>query len=254
MKSTEAILLELMQELDSRPSAAVESIGKRVLVLSTPRCGSSMFCDVLGNTGRIGECREWFNMRYLGAYGRMKGLQQVNLGEYLSFIMEKATGHTGVFAVNAHIEQLVHLRKKNFDVMQLGFDHLVYLYRKDRIAQAVSLARAQITDSWSNDAREKQNAEGKITRLAITEALRHVVHSEHLYRDQWASRVHAEYAYEDFSRLGDTKAYDQILRALGIEPVAELSTDRKRQSRDDSGRIIEDYRRYLLGDHPGPSR
>lgn len=247
MKSTEAILLELMQDLDGRHGAALESVNKRVLILSTPRSGSSLFCDVLGNTGKIGECREWFNMRYLAAYGRMKDVQQVNLREYLSFVTAKTIGQTGVFAVNAHIEQLLHLRKNNFDVMQLGFDHLVYLYRKDKIAQAVSLARARITDSWSSEAWEKENADGKITHLAITDALRHLVYSEHLYREHWANQVHAEYAYEDFSRIGDTRAYHEVLTTLGLEPVAELSTDMNKQSRGDARALIDDYRRYVLG-------
>jgi len=247
MTSTDDALLELMRQLDRRGSSDLDSIQKRFLILSTPRSGSGLFADILNRTGKIGECREWLNMRYVSAYGTMRGRSQVNLQEYLAFVMRKTVGQTGIFAVTAHIEQVLHLHKIGFDVLGLNFHHVVYIYRKDKIAQAVSLGKARITDCWSSTTTPKQRCAGKVTWNVVTNALNHLVSSEHFYREKLAGKVQAEYAYENFSQTATSKAYDDVLAALGIEPVTRPDTGMRIQRNEESARIAAEYRDYLLG-------
>ena len=94
--------LKLFEQLAASESAPVASVKKGLLVLSTRRSGSSMFCDVLSRTGEIGLCEEWFNVHYIGAYLQVMGKADVNMVDYLTFVAEKTVRDTGVFAVPSH--------------------------------------------------------------------------------------------------------------------------------------------------------
>jgi len=112
MKTTDDKLLQKMVALSKRKSTDINTIKKKVLILSIPRSGSSMFCDVLNNTKQLGSCAEWFNSRYIAAYGKVTGNVNVKFNDYLNFILEKTIGDTGGGVVNAHIEQMIFFSQK----------------------------------------------------------------------------------------------------------------------------------------------
>ncbi len=81
--TTDELLMDLFSDLDGRPDFPVKDIRKKVALVSTPRCGSSMFCDILKRTEKVGDPREWINPRYVEAYGKYFGLNNIDLGQYL---------------------------------------------------------------------------------------------------------------------------------------------------------------------------
>ncbi|WP_286233225.1 Stf0 family sulfotransferase [Thalassotalea sediminis] len=247
MNNTDNILLDLMKNLETRPSVDLNSIKKKVLVLSTPRSGSSLFCDVLTNTGMLGECREWFNNRYLAAYGKLTGNPQVQFNEYLQFIMEKTVGNTGVFAVNAHIEHMMFFAQRKVSLLDLGFDVVVFVKRKNKLAQAVSLAKSNITDSWSSETDNTEFDLEKVTPSIIVNSLKHIVDSEAHYEEFLSRFVKVAFDYEDFCQLNNTTAYSQVLSLLELNYEGRFETTLKKQSNNSSKQIIEQFNNYLAG-------
>ncbi|WDE03913.1 hypothetical protein SG34_021445 [Thalassomonas viridans] len=247
MKTTDEQLLELMQELDKRDTLPLDSVNKKLLVLSTPRSGSSMFCDVLSQTGLIGDCREWFNFRYLEAYIKTTGSQQVNFYEYIDYVIGKTTAGTGIFAVNVHIDQYTTLLKNKVNILDLGFDHIVYLRRKDIYAQTVSLAKADLLDAWSAGTPKKALGE-QLSNSTLLPYFSQLRGYERYYQQKLAGKVQAEYEYEDFSRLDQPSAYLQVLAALGFDGFSgSFHTGMKKQADADSAKIIADFRKYISG-------
>lgn len=153
-KTTDDLLVGLFEELKTRPDSA--SPQKGLLVLSTPRSGSSLYCERLSNTQSVGQCLEWFNFRYMQAYQRVMNVNTIHFPDYFDFIKRKTTLNTGVLAVNAHIDQYIALLEKGLDLMSIDFSAVIYLSRRDVTAQAVSLAKATKSDKWSSNTYSKQ--------------------------------------------------------------------------------------------------
>ncbi len=248
MQTTNDLLLSLMKSLNKKVSVDVKTIKKKVLILSTPRSGSSMFCDVLNNTGLLGECAEWFNSRYIAAYGKMKGNAEVQFNEYLTFVMEKTIRNTGVFVVNAHIEHLLFFAKnKNFNLLDLNFDTVIYLSRNNKLAQAVSLAKASHTDSWSSDVHFDKEKLQEITSPMIVNSLHHIVNSDNVYQNKLSKLTNAEFAYEDFVRLETADSYRKLFTMLDMKCPDNLQTNMTKQSDDFSKKALLSVKNYLLG-------
>lgn len=247
MKTTDDKLLEKMETLSKKKSVDINSIKQKVLILSTPRCGSSMFNDVLNNTEKLGTCAEWFNPRYLAAYGKMTGNSNVQFNKYLTFIMEKTVGDTGVFVVNAHIEQILFFAQKKVNLLNIKFDSIIYLYRKDKLSQAVSLAKARLTDSWSSDIKGNTEKLSKMCNADIVTALKHIVDSEKSYQDSLAKFTDKEYAYEDFCKLEATSIYNELFEQLSVDFSGGIKTNRKKQRDSFSKKAIVNFKKYILG-------
>ena len=246
MKTTDDLLLEKMIELSKNESCNINTIKKKVLILSTPRSGSSMFCDVLSNTKQLGECAEWFNSRYIAAYGKMIGSPNVQFNDYLTFIMEKTVNNTGVFTVNAHIEHMYFFASKKINLLNLNFDVIVYLSRKNKLKQAVSLAKSQVTDSWSSDVEEDKANLDLIKNSHIVNSLKHIVDSEEGYKEKLSQFTNKEFYYEDFSNVGKTTAFDELFKMIDIPYKGAYAANTVRQSDGLSNNLYTAFESYLL--------
>jgi len=243
-KTTDEILFDLMRELSLRKGVGGHQY--KVLILSTPRSGSSMFCDILTNTQKFGEPREWFNMRYINAYARVNNITKIEFPKYVDFIFKKTSSKNGVFSVNLHIEQYIHLKNINFDLLSLGFDKVYYLSRNNKLAQAVSLAKAQLTDQWSSDTKAKSSAEPVISKTNIARALVHIIESDEFYQDNLAKVTKTTFSYEDFSQ-GDTHtAQRAMFDDLGLPSAGvKFSTQVKKQRNVKSDTKLNEFIDYL---------
>lgn len=251
-KTTDERLLDLFSELDGREDFPVAEIRQKAAFLSTPRCGSSMFCDVLRNTGLAGNPREWINMRYIGAYSRYFGVTRVDLTGYLEFIFRKTTTRNGVFTINFHIGQYRELLGRNFDIYGIGIDRSYLLYRDAKLEQAYSLARATLTDQWSADTRPSMEAPERIGHGEILQALAQIVTAEEYCRASLAERIDRAFRYEDFSDLEHTGAFAQVLADLGVEaPDLRPETSLKRQREREAPPELASLRVFLCGETAG---
>jgi len=246
-KTTDEKLLDLFSDLDKQHDFPVRELQKKVAIISTPRCGSSMFCDILRKTGVIGTPLEWVNMRYLGAYSKYFELNNIDMSQYLDFIYRKTTSPNGIFAINFHIEQYVEMLKHKFNIFDLNFDKSYYLFRKEKINQAYSLAKASITDQWSFDTKSTNELKSKIGREKILQALIQISRSEDYYYDKnMKSFIDKEYFYEDFSSLDTTSTFSEILCELEIPPSkTHWTTSMKKQSKEEDWSELNTLKEYL---------
>ena len=206
---------------------------------------------MLRQTGHCGWPAEWFNMRYLQAYGKVLGRKQVNFDQYFQWVVERTTTPNQVFSVNFHVEQYQHLRKQGLDVLKLGFDHVVYLHRRDKLAQAYSLRRAQITDQWSADTDPVSEADEKqLTRSEIIKALFQIAQQEDFLEENLRLHIEQDYGYEDFTGEGAERVFEHFLETTGLESGADqlsLSTRLEKQRKNYSPAPLEKVREYLRG-------
>lgn len=241
--------LELFENL-SRVPDSLRPPEKSLLVLSTPRCGSTLFTQALNRSFRLGMCEEWFNYDYFAAYCKVTG-KDFDLQEYLKFVQRKTIGGNGVFCLKWHIGQLVAMsRDFKFGVESMEFDYIVYLERRDKIAQAVSLCKAQT----SNQYRSYEPAGNSQTSFGgIASALESIVQLDRFAHKYLMQYVDSIFKYEDFQTLGwhADGCYNKVLRALGAEPCAHFSSgELKKQGNEHSKAVADDFRRYILGETP----
>jgi len=226
---------------------ATEPLKDALLVLGTPRCGSTLFCEVLNSSNRIGYCDEWFNYEYFAAYIEVLGVE-FSLQDYVNFIARKTMRDTGVFALKWHVGQIVGMNK-DFDLgmESMDFRHVVYLYRQDKIAQAVSLLKASITGQFRSYEREKKS-DKKVSRHGIVVALEPLIRFDRFCRQYLWKYVDEEYAYEDFRDFSHP-CYNDVLRAMGKPSCGKFSADKMKKqgdrTNDDAG---HDFLKYITGE------
>ena len=67
---------------------------------------------------------------------------RVNRQQYKSLIENRTVSDNGIVSVNMHIEQIEQLEKQGMKLPLQAFDYIVYLWRRNRLRQAYSLAKA----------------------------------------------------------------------------------------------------------------
>ena len=244
--------LQLFERLrDTEPSTV--PVTRCLLILSTPRCGSTLFSEALNSCGRLGICEEWFNYEYFAAWAKVMGVKEVCLSKYLKWIEERTTRDTGTWCLKMHIGQLLSMNEKfQMNMESMSFDSIVYLYRRDKIAQAVSMVKAVVTDSFRSTEEELNDC--VITRPAVAEAIHTLTKADMFARNYLRQFISELYAYEDFKDLDTPQqrahpCYADALRAMEVDPTgASFRCDLKRQADHRNMKAIKDFRDYLLGD------
>jgi LPS sulfotransferase NodH len=244
-KTMEEYIAGIFHDLESRPNLPVEKISRKIAIVSTPRCGSSMFCNLLNNTNRCGYPPEWFSPRFLSAYQSLFDIQKLDFDDYSSFIFKKTTSENGVFSVNFHVGQYTSMLKDmRVDPMKLGFNPVYFLRRRDKLA--LSLVKAQITDQWNSDTRAVKELPSNIPRSMVLSRLLFISRQEDFYESSLQKYVAHEYAYEDFKDLDTTDIFRQALMERGIpDPPGKWKTTLQIQAGDKNSAELNAIRNYL---------
>jgi trehalose 2-sulfotransferase len=142
---------------------------KSYIVASTDRCGSTFLCSLLWQTGLLGAPTEYWNYRRSAdspsrtrARATSVGNQMMDrLGatspaDYLDKLLTCRTSPNGVFGVKAHSLDFVEaLRQFPTMLDLLAPVTFIYIRREDKVAQAVSMAKAAQTGAWVSLAKPK---------------------------------------------------------------------------------------------------
>jgi LPS sulfotransferase NodH len=240
--------MEQFRDLDRRPDRRTAP-SKKIAILSTPRSGSTFFCDCLAGTGLFGQPEEWLNPRRIEAFRRVRGVESIDLGVYLGHVLNRTTSDNGVFSIKIQIDQYKTWKEKaNFDAFDLQFDAVFYIYRKDRVAQAHSYAKAMRTDKWRSYFDSKPGSgDGPVPRSATANALLSIVGWEEFYDSYLAPRVGRTYCYEDI--VADQDFVRRALDDCGIGhagPLDAKPTTVVQRSEADL-QEIEAFKRYISG-------
>jgi len=127
------------------------------MLATIPRSGSSWFGHMLWQTGCLGAPLEYINFDE-GHYGFARGAP-ASQDQLWRSVLRRRTSPNGVFGFKAFPIQLEALKDGNPALLQAVMGavlsgrppRIVYLERRDRVAHAVSYARATITGVWRKE-------------------------------------------------------------------------------------------------------
>jgi trehalose 2-sulfotransferase len=119
------------------------------IICSAPRSGSNLLCYWLTDTGLAGVPQEYFNPWFMGDAQNEFPEQLVYGQAHVEGLIKKYTSLNGVFGIKAQFDQVADFvglsRLESLFPTRLEY---VFIQRRDKIRQAVSLARATQTNQW----------------------------------------------------------------------------------------------------------
>jgi trehalose 2-sulfotransferase len=123
---------------------------KSYIVASSFRSGSTLLCTRLWQTGVLGAPWEYLNDNFeLG--DMMRRLRAASPAEYIDRLLACRTSSNGVFGLKAHFQHFqAGLSRFPTLLERLGKPVFVSINRRDKLAQAVSMAKAFQTKSWTS--------------------------------------------------------------------------------------------------------
>ena len=137
------------------------------IICGTPRTGSTLLCDLLASTRRAGNPDSFFRRQIIGWWAEQWGLpgpdhlDEKDFGAtYLKAAIKAGNCGTGIFGLR--------LMRENLDELSAMIDHVfpglpsdrarferafgsllyIHLTREDKLAQAISLIKAEQTGLW----------------------------------------------------------------------------------------------------------
>jgi LPS sulfotransferase NodH len=132
-----------------RPPRAVPP-AHRIAICSTPRSGSYLLCRQMINAG-LGIPHEYFRSATLARLPARYGVDPSDVDAYVTALEARRTTDNGVFASKLQWLQLSDRPALRERVLARA-DVIVFLYRQDVVAQAVSWQVSLATGFWSFDA------------------------------------------------------------------------------------------------------
>ncbi len=202
----------------------------RYLIVSQVRTGGTFLCEALRNSLHAGMPFEYLNpaaikiiATRLGA-GRTIGLQRL-----IGAIERNRTGANGVFGMQLHIEQLSG-PLKSLDGIKRWIrrnDRIVMLYRRDKLAQAVSLERSLQSSAWHQAADEpdaRNPVEWAVDPWSIARHVANLGQQEQIVRkalDGFPGRI-IELTYEELD-TGFDAAWQRVSAFLDIPAMPAAS-------------------------------
>jgi len=248
--------LDLFKALAAQPDDT-RGMKQALLILSTPRCGSTLFCEALNNTRQLGVADEWLNYEYFSAWAAVLDLNHFDLNEYMTWVSRKTMRNTGVLVINWHVGQIIAMNHDfGLGLQSIDFKKIVYLTRRDKIAQAVSLAKAIVTNQFRSyeEAEESPDKEGGLSLPSIAKSLYSITDFDGVVRTHFSKEIDYTWDYEDFRQLGsDTvpphESYEIILREFGGVPQPCYSAGNlKKQGGDENAQAAARFLKYITGE------
>ena len=255
--------------------------GLSYLVCSTQRSGSSLLCELLKGSEVAGVPDEYFETlrstgipRQARQYFEAPGLQEVvdrlpplkpgrpeAIGEFegwFRYALQRGTSRNGVFGAKMMWNYLDDFRDRVRELpglQQLSFTQaldeifpnlrIIFVRRRDKVAQAVSLWKAIQTEQW----RAEGSGESERAAEYNYRALKHLVTELHRWDASWEDWFHAtgrepiRVIYEEFVN-SRASTVGRLLDALGVDPP-EVEGEKgplRRQANDLSRNWVEQFR------------
>jgi LPS sulfotransferase NodH/glycosyltransferase involved in cell wall biosynthesis len=224
------------------------------LICTTRRSGGTLLCEALASTGVAGFPDESF----VAAFDR--SLEEDDHDEFCRRLLRRVEARTtpnGVFGAKIFVEDLERLiarlgspaaGKAPFELLtsRLPRLRLIYLSRRDRLRQAISLVRAEQSGRWSHN--DRPVARVRLDRARIRRALGSIAADTAKWDAFFAAwpaapiRVH----YEDLAARYEATAL-AVVRQLGIETVAPIVFAPRRLVRQ-ADALTERWVRRMRGD------
>jgi len=227
--------------------------GRTYLLASVPRAGSTYLSHLLWRTGCLGAPLEYLNFEPAGPYGFAYGSLEMQRRLWRS-VLRRRCSPNGVFGLKAFAPQLEQLKRNNPPLLEEMLAtmlpqgqprRIVYLRRRDRLAQTVSYARANLSGIW----RKEQEGTGappvEYSEEALESAERGIAHQEAGWEQMFAELKIEPLTVWHEDVLADGEA---VVRAVAdyvgvaIDPAAAVDVPPiEKQSEGDSRQWAERY-------------
>jgi trehalose 2-sulfotransferase len=235
------------------------------LICATPRTGSSLLCGLLDSTGIAGHPESYFRAPSEQEWAACWGIAGPSDGRfsyagYLQAAITAGSTGNGVFAARIMWGTLGEVAAKLAPVYPdlagpdlallnraFGRTRFVYLFRRDVVAQAVSLLRAEQTNVWfeTGPARHEPEQEPRFDLDQIQERVQLIEEHNTAWR-QWftSARIQPHLVqYEDLAATPISVARG-VLSFLGLQLPAgrEITVQHRRLADDLNAQWIDRYR------------
>ena len=199
-----------------KPKQAVPERQRGTILLAEGRSGSSWLGQLTTTTGEMGISSEWLNPKLLEIDPK-----QTDAKGYLAAVIAAASSENGRFAIKIFPRHLFWFADTfSVDFLTLCMEYhdvsLARLWRRDRLAQAVSLVKARQSGRWSSHSTKGDNA--VFDRAKIIQAIHFLERSDAFWnaRESITEQLPTRFIYEDLH--GDPKPYlDWAAASLGIK-------------------------------------
>lgn len=213
------------------------------VVASTPRTGSTLLCQRLWATGAMGAPAEYFNY-HLNMIQMVARLRVASLEEYVDRLFALRTSPNGVFGLHAHWDQFHFAVTAGILRRMHGF-RCIHIERRDRLAQAVSFARALESGQWASThrARNAPAYDRKRIERCLARIEAHDGQWQSVFRRNRMEPIRVTY---ESLRSDPDAVLGDILSRFGVaaDPSRRVSLpDIRPQSDDTSREWIDRYRR-----------
>lgn len=225
------------------------------LLATMPRAGSTYFSHVLWRTGCLGAPLEYLNFLPASPYGFAAGSPRAQQELWRSLLHRRCSPN-GVFGLKAFPAQLQELDGSNpallRDVLATivprdRVRRVVFLRRRNKVAQAVSFARAAMTGIWRKEQEGINQAPPDYSQHLVKSAEREIAVQEnawsHMFRDL---RIEPLSVWHEDVLADPTEAAQQVADYLGvtIDPASSLKVPEiRKQSQGDSQSWIDQFSR-----------
>lgn len=196
-----------------------------------PRSGSTMLCDLLGQTNVAGRPNSFFRDKSMDDFAEEWGVPAQNLSSfdaaYLNTALDHGTAGTGCFGLRAmwnNMPPLIARLAEHFpgyhsdvDVLEAAFGPMqfIHLSRSDKVAEAVSLAIATQTGLWH------RHADGQeMERIAPPAAPRY---DADLIATEYAEVTQGDKDWRDWFAAQNITPHALSYEALAANPAQELA-------------------------------
>jgi len=163
------------------------------LLASVPRAGSTLFSHLLWRTGCLGAPLEYLNFQPTGPYGFAASSADAQHRLWCSALLRRSSPN-GVFGLKAFVLQLEELNQANprllVEVLQVVLPrntprHVIYLRRRDRVAQVVSYARASLSGVWRKEQEQNLAAPVEYSQETLDACERGIVFQERVWEQMF---------------------------------------------------------------------
>lgn len=173
---------------------------KSYIIASSARSGSNFLSWQLWNSGVLGAPCEYLNPNF-EMHMMMNRLKASSPADYLAKLLVCRTSSNGIFGLKAHFHNFeAFLKDYPAFLERLAPVSFIYISREDKVAQAVSMAKAYQTAAWTSTMKGNQGA-SRYDRALIAKCLKEIEQQETNWLT-WFEAQHVEpfkVTYEELS-------------------------------------------------------
>ena len=242
---------------------------KRYVILSSQRTGSNFLCRKLCNVkDRFGVPSEYLHentikmmvARLVPGADATENKAKVGLKKYLKAVERARTSDDGYFGLKVQPHQLMGTigRQPGAIINFLeSFDRVILLTRKDKLGQAISYAKAMVTQKFFNEGDEPELTDEQIQRMLpiVASSL-----SRFYSDEQFVLNVGKEIKkpllriiYEDIEKDGEEQFRSLVdflsdEKGTAIEEDSDRTQVPKKSNQKDTDKIKELFIKYISGE------